>query len=137
MHESLSEARTGAAISGTIALVSIALAMLGVFGVFCYVVDERRREIAVCLAIGARPRHVLEQVCRQSAWPLLGGLGAGVLASMAIGPLLGDYLFGLSPRDPVAMLATIGVLALAAIGATWLPARRAMRVDPVMALKAE
>ena len=130
LRESLSEALTGAAMATAISLISLALAMIGVFGVFCYVVDERRREIAIRMAIGARARNVLGLVFRQSTWPLLGGLGAGVLASIAVAPLLGDYLFGLSPRDPLAMIATIVVLALAAIGATWLPARRAMRVDP-------
>jgi predicted permease len=137
MRASLGEALTGAAMASTISLISIALAMMGVFGVFSYVVDERRREIAVRMAIGARARNVLGLVYRQSAWPLLGGLGAGLLASMAVAPLLGDYLFGLNPRDPIAMAVTIAVLALAAIAATWLPARRAMRVDPALTLRTE
>jgi ABC-type antimicrobial peptide transport system permease subunit len=89
------------------------------------------------MAIGARARDVIGLVYRQSAWPLIGGVGAGLAASVAIAPLLRDYLFGLSPRDPLAVIATLVVLALAVAGATWLPARRAMRVDPALTLRTE
>ena len=129
--------RTAAGLTWAIGLLGLGLAAIGVFGVFAYAVEERRREIGVRLALGARGRDVFRALFDVNRWSVGGGLAVGLLLSMAAGFVLRSYLFGLSPLDPVAYMGVSALMGVAAIVATAIPARRALRVDPAMTLKSE
>jgi putative ABC transport system permease protein len=126
-----------ARITWAVAFLGLALATVGVFGVFAYAVEERRREIGVRLALGARARDIFRALFGINRWSLGGGVVIGLLMSVVAGFVLRGYLFGLSPLDPVAYLGVSALIASAAVMATSIPARRALRVDPAVTLKAE
>jgi ABC-type antimicrobial peptide transport system permease subunit len=137
INESIEEQRFVAGLAWSIGLLGLGLATIGVFGVFAYAVEERRREIGVRLALGARARDVFRALFDVNRWSIGGGVVAGLLMSVAAGFVMRSYLFGLSPLDPVAYLGVSAVMAAAAIAATAVPARRALRVDPAVTLKSE
>ena len=122
---------------GTAALAALALALVGIYGVVSYTVTLRTRELAVRLALGAQPRDVQAMVTRQVT--ALAGVGVvlGLAGAIALTRVLARLLFGVSPTDPVALVAAALLLLGAAIVAGWLPARRAARTDPTRALQAE
>jgi hypothetical protein len=126
-----------AGITWAVGLLGLALATVGVFGVFAYAVEERRREIGVRLALGARSRDIFRALFDINRWPLGAGLVVGVLLSMTAGFVLRGYLFGLSPLDPVAYLGASALMTLATVFATAIPGRRALCVDPAVTLKSE
>jgi putative ABC transport system permease protein len=115
----------------------LGLAAIGVFGVFAYSVEERRREIGIRLALGARARDVVGGMLMLNRWSVGGGTAVGMLLSVGAGFVLRGYLFGLSPLDPVAYMAVMLILACAALVACIVPARRAVRIDPAITLKVE
>ena len=131
----LEESRMGAACAWAIGILGLLLASVGVFGVFAYAVEERRREIGVRLALGGARTHIVHALVASSGKALLIGLVIGLLASLACGPLLGSYLYGLSPLDPLAYAGVLALLATTALLATAIPARRAIRVDPAVTLR--
>ncbi len=131
----LQKSRTGASLAGALGLLGLTLAAVGVFGVFAYAVEERRREIGVRLALGATCPQILRMLVLRSGRAMLVGLGAGLLLSLACGPVLSAYLFGLSPLDPLAYGAVTILLCAAAALATAIPARLACRVDPAITLR--
>jgi ABC-type antimicrobial peptide transport system permease subunit len=133
----LEESMVGAALAWGIGLLGLALAVVGVFGVFAYAVEERRREIGVRLALGAARMHIVGILIATSGRAMIAGIGAGLLLSLACGPVLRSYLFGVSPLDPAAYALVMALLAAAALLATFLPARRACRVDPAVTLREE
>jgi predicted permease len=120
-----------------LALVARLLACLGIVGLVAYSVSQRTKEIGIRMALGATPAHVLSIVLRQFSRPVVGGLVAGVGGAAALSQVLRRALFGVSHLDPVAYLAAIGVFAVTAALAALLPARRALRVDPLHALRCE
>jgi len=122
------------AMNGSIAL---ALAMFGLFGVFTNAVQERTREIGIRIAIGARAAHVLRATFASTARSLVMGLVLGVVIAVAGGYLLRHLFYGLGAADPIAYLWVALVLTAAGAAATYLPAQRALRVDPVVALRCE
>jgi ABC-type antimicrobial peptide transport system permease subunit len=127
----------GASVAGGVGLLTLLLAMVGVFGVCAFIVEERRREIGIRLALGARRVDVRRTIVRAARWPLLGGLGCGLALAVIAGFLLRSFLLGVSPIDP-ASYAIVGALLLAAgMAATWLPMRRAVRVDPAITLRCD
>jgi ABC-type antimicrobial peptide transport system permease subunit len=122
------------AIAGTMAL---ALSLIGIYGVISYSVAQRTREIGIRLALGAE-RSVLEWMFVRSALGLTGmGVVLGLMAAAALMQLMKALLFGVSPLDPITFTVVPLVLAAAAAFASYLPARRAATVDPVVALRAE
>jgi ABC-type lipoprotein release transport system permease subunit len=129
--------RTAANLAWAIGVLGLALATVGVFGVFAYAVEERRREIGLRVALGARAGDVLRTLLVANQWPVGGGLAAGLMLSAGAGIVLRSYLFGLSPLDPQAYLFVGVLMGLAATVATVVPARRALRVDPSVSLKSE
>jgi predicted permease len=133
----LRDAISGATIAGTLGALSLLLAIVGIFGVFSFVVEERRREIGIRLALGADHRQVGASILRPLAWPLAGGLVAGLTLSIAAGALLRGYLLGISPLDPIAYLAAAGILAMAAFAAAFVPMKRALGLDPAITLRQE
>jgi len=122
------------AITGCLALV---LATAGVFGVVSYATSRRRREIGVRMAIGATPRDVVALVFRQGMRPVGAGLAIGIIAALALMRLLRGAVAGLAASDPVLLLSAVALVALAASAACLIPARRAIQVDPMSALRQE
>lgn len=136
----------GRAIAGTsftVVLVGIAagvalfLGAVGLFGVISYVVSQRTREIGVRVALGARAGDIREMVFRQGARVAAAGVLLGLLGALALTRLMTTLLYDVSATDPWSFVIAPLVLALVAVTATWLPARRAARVDPVVALRSE
>lgn len=119
------------------AALAVALAAVGLYGTLAYVVGLRRREIGVRLALGARAGQVRGLVVRQSAGLVVVGLAVGLVGALAATPLLRAVLFGVAPGDPAVLAAVAGLVGAVAAAASWLPARRAGRVDPAVALRAE
>ena len=135
VHKYLEEARMGAGAGWAIGVLGLLLAAVGVFGVFAYAVEERRREIGVRLALGAARGHIVRIVMTSSGRAMFAGLAFGLLLSLACGPLLRSYLYGMSPLDPIAYVVVVALLVSTALLATFVPARRALRVDPAVTLR--
>jgi putative ABC transport system permease protein len=134
----LGDEQAGAQAAWAGGLLALALATFGVFGVFAFVVEERRSEIGIRVALGAQRRDVLRALFRPARIAVLAGLSLGLVLSLMAGPILVSMrinLFGLSPFDPIAF-GTVGViLGAAALIATFIPVRRALAVDPAVILK--
>ena len=121
-------------IFGVLALL---LAVVGLYGVKSYIVSQRTREIGIRMALGARPSDVLAMVLREGAALSAAGVALGLPLAALLGFALSSLLYDVKPLDPVVFLAAPALLALAALVATWLPARRATRVTPLTALRAD
>jgi putative ABC transport system permease protein len=137
LREYLAPSRLGASVAWAIGLLGLALSVVGVFGVFAYAVEERRREIGVRLALGAARHQIVRMLIATSGRAMVLGLALGILASFASGSVLRSYLYGLSSVDPLAYGMVLLLLAAAAGLATFIPARRACRVDPAITLRHE
>jgi predicted permease len=122
---------------GTFATVAALLALVGVYGVIAYAVRQREREIAVRLAIGAEPSQVTRLFVRQGGVILLSGLALGSVGVLAAGRVIESQLFGITPRDPIALGGAVALFAFAGFVAIWWPSRRAGSTDPAAALRAE
>ncbi|PYR78528.1 MAG: hypothetical protein DMF86_05625 [Acidobacteria bacterium] len=119
------------------AAVALVLAVVGVYGVVSYVVAQRTREMGIRVALGARASQLLVLVVRGAMRPIVAGLILGVAGGAAAGRLLSTLLYQVSPHDPGVLGAIAGVLAVAAVAASLIPARRATTVDPILVLKDE
>ena len=119
------------------AFIAVVLATIGLYGVVAYLVAQRIREIGVRLALGATPREILRMVLAQVARWTLTGVLLGLLGSWFATRLLASLLFQVAPHDPMLLGCAFVVLILAIFLAAWIPARRAMRVDPLVALRYE
>ena len=117
--------------------VALLLAAIGLYGVLSYIVGQRTREVGIRMALGAPSASVRHLVVRQGLRLAVAGLGVGLLASVAVSRLLSSVLYEVSPMDPLSLAAVVAVLVFIGLLACWLPARRASRVDPVVALRAE
>ena len=134
---SLAPRRLNMLLLGVFAAVALALAVIGTYAVMAYVVSERAHEMGIRMALGARPAEVLRLVVGRGL--RVGGLGValGFAGALAAGQALRRLLYGVSATDPVTLLAVALVIGLAVFVASYLPARRAARVDPMIALRAE
>jgi putative ABC transport system permease protein len=112
-----------------------ALVAIGIFSVMAYTVSRQKKEIALRMALGASRAHISGIVLRLGGRLLAVGGGIGLLASLAAGRVLANQLWNVSPRDPLTLIATAIVVTLVALAACYLPARRAMRVEPLGALR--
>jgi predicted permease len=129
--------RFQAAVLGFFALSGLVIAAVGLYGVISYLVARRTREIGVRLAVGASPGRILRMLLGQAAVWIGAGIGLGLMAAFFLGQVIEKLLFGVQPRDPATMAASALVLLTAAFTAIWLPARRAARLDPTLALGAD
>lgn len=117
--------------------VALLLGVIGIYGVMSYIVSQRTSEIGLRLALGASPSVVAGAIVRQGALVAVAGIIVGVAAALAGGRLMESLLYGVSPRDPFVFAATTVLLLAIALAACWLPARRAARLSPLQALRAE
>jgi putative ABC transport system permease protein len=137
MSASISQPRFYALLLGFFASVAVSLAALGIFGVMSYSVVQRSREIGVRLALGANPSEVRMMVLRQAMALALVGVFGGILGALALSRTIGSLLFQLSPTDPPTLAVLAALLSLVAFLASFLPARQATRVDPLITLRSE
>ena len=126
-----------AGLAGSLGVLGLLLAVVGVYGVISYAASQRTHEIGIRLALGAQPLQVLTLIFRQGI--LIVGIGVlvGLLCAAALARLVANFLYGTSPSDPLTYVATSALLAAIALLACYIPARRAMRVDPMVALRYE
>jgi ABC-type antimicrobial peptide transport system permease subunit len=117
------------------ALLGLLLAALGIYGVIAYSVTRRTQEIGIRMALGATPGRVQVDVIRQTLWLAMIGIAVGAAASFAVTALIASLLFGVKPADPATFAGVIAVLAAVALLAGYLPARRASRINPMVALR--
>ena len=137
LHDSMARTSFTLVLLGIAAAMALLLGSIGIYGVVSYAVGQRTREIGLRIAMGARPAEVTGMVLRQGLLLALGGVVAGGALAAGATRLMRAILFGVSPLDPVTYGAVGVVLLAIALVATWLPARRAGRVDPMLSLRTE
>jgi putative ABC transport system permease protein len=134
---SLGSRRFTLILYGFFGVTALLLATAGVFGVMAYAVSRRTHEIGVRMALGASPREVLAMTLGQGTRTILVGIGIGLAGSLALTQMMASQLFGVTTTDPLTYFAVIALLVLTALLACYIPARRATRVDPMIALRYE
>jgi putative ABC transport system permease protein len=122
---------------GSFALLALVLAAIGIYGVISYAVVRRVHEIGIRMALGAQERDVMKLVLKQSMAQLGAGIAIGIAGALAVTRLLGSLLYGVRPTDPTTIGGVVVLLAGVAVAASLIPARRAMKVDPMVALRYE
>jgi len=137
VSDSMGQRRLSMVLLGTFSGIALLLASVGIYGVMSYSVAQRTREMGIRMALGAKQRDVLRLVLRQGMTLVLIGVGIGVLAALALTRVIANQLYAVRPTDPTTFTAVAVLLAGIALVATLLPAWRATRVDPVVALRDE
>jgi ABC-type antimicrobial peptide transport system permease subunit len=137
LEESMQARRSPMILLALFAAISLLLAALGVYGVLAFAVGQRTQEIGVRMALGANRTSILGLILRQGAGLVVLGVVLGLAGYFALSRIIGQLLFGVEPTDLVALLLAPGSLALVAIAACLIPARRATKVDPMVALRNE
>jgi ABC-type antimicrobial peptide transport system permease subunit len=133
-ERSLGDSKSTARLAGVLAWLALLLAMSGVYAVVSYSVERRRREIMIRMALGARSHEVVGLVLRRNVAPLGIGLVVGLVIAVGEAIVLRSQLYGLNPLDPAALAGVAVVLVVAGLAASAIPARRAVRMDPVTAM---
>lgn len=119
------------------ALTALLLSGLGIYGVISYVVSERTHEIGIRMALGAERRNILQMVLRQGMGLAIAGAAVGLACALIVSQLMTGLLYGVRPIDPLTFLGVAVLLLVVALLACYVPARRAVRVDPLVALRYE
>ena len=122
-------------LTSAFGLLALVLASVGIYGVMAYSVAQRTREIGIRMALGAIPRRILAMVLREAASLSAAAIGIGVAASFPAAQLVKSMLFGIAPTDPATVWGAAVLLMIVALGASWIPARRAANVEPMEALR--
>jgi ABC-type lipoprotein release transport system permease subunit len=131
------QARLAAAVLACASMLALVLSAVGLYGVIAYIVGRRTREIGLRMALGARPSNVRAMVLKQSLAVLVPGIALGLLGALVSARLLSAWLYGVRATDPSAFVTGAIVLSAVALFASWIPARRAARLDPLSALRFE
>ncbi len=129
--------RMGALLASSIGAMGLTMAVVGVYGVVAFAASQRTREIGIRIALGANRTQVLKLVVRQGVWVVLAGAALGLLVAIGISRQVANLLLGVSATDPLTFITATAVLLVAALYACFVPARRAMNVDPMVALRYE
>jgi ABC-type antimicrobial peptide transport system permease subunit len=137
VREALAPTRFTLGLLGAFAGVALVLAVVGLYASIAYTVSQRTREIGIRIALGASSRAVSRLVLADGVRLAVAGLAAGALIAAAATRALSSLLYGVEPTDPLTFAAIALLVAAVTLAASWLPARRAVRVDPVDALRAE
>jgi putative ABC transport system permease protein len=128
--------RIGAALAAVLGVLGLILAIVGVYGVVSYAASQKTHEIGVRMALGAQPTDILKMVFGEGLFIVAIGLGVGIALALAAAQVVGKFLT-VSAMDPVTYVAVSAILTIVALAACYIPARRAMRVDPMVALRYE
>src|SRR5205823_8903862 len=134
---SLAQRRFAMIIVVLFALTALLLTGLGIYGVISYIVNERTHEIGIRLALGAARRNILQMVLRQGLWLALTGAAVGLIGALMVSHLMAGLLYGVRRTDPPTFAGVALLLMGVALLACYVPARRAVRVDPIVALRCE
>jgi putative ABC transport system permease protein len=137
LSKHLAQPRFNMMLLGVFAAVAMVLAAIGIYGVIAYSVAQRTREIGIRMALGAQRPQMLQMILRQSLTVVAIGLTIGLLAAFAATRLLASLLYGVSANDVLTYISVVLLLGGAALFASYVPARRAMKVDPMIALRYE
>jgi predicted lysophospholipase L1 biosynthesis ABC-type transport system permease subunit len=137
LSNSVASQRFSMILLGGFALLALILASVGIYGVVSYLVAQRTNEIGIRMALGAQRGDVLKMIVGQGAKMALLGVAFGIAAALALTRLMSGMLFGVTPTDPLTFFAVAALLVAVALLACYIPARRASRVDPVVALRYE
>ena len=136
MSTAVTQPRFRTLLLGVFAAIALALAAIGVYGLLSHGVAQRTNEFGVRMALGASPSVVLSLVIREGLVLAVTGLALGLLGAVVAVRVLDSVLFEITPWDPLAWIVSAGTLLAVSLLASWIPARRALRVDPVVALRA-
>ncbi len=137
LDQEVAQRRVQAMLLGALAGVALILACVGIYGMLSYLVTQRTQEIGVRVALGADAAHVFRTVAGQGMGLTAMGIGIGLSASLVLSRLLFSLLFGVKATDPLTYLAALGVFTTVALLACYIPARKASKVDPMVALRYE
>jgi ABC-type antimicrobial peptide transport system permease subunit len=137
ISRSLAARRFSMILLGLFATVALVLSCVGIYGVISCLVEQRTREIGIRIALGAQPTDVLRSIMRQGMRMALIGVAIGSIAALGLTRLMSKLLYGVSTADPLVFLGVAALLVVMALAACFIPARRAMRVDPIVALRNE
>jgi ABC-type antimicrobial peptide transport system permease subunit len=129
--------RIFAILTGGFGVLALVLACIGIYGIMAYLVVQRTSEIGVRLALGAVPAQVLAMILREASWMSAAGMAFGLAAALALVRVVGSMLYGVTAFDPLTFSGAALLLLLVALGASWIPARRAARIQPIEALRHE
>jgi len=133
----LEQERVFVTLTSGFGLLALALACVGIYGIMAYSVANRRNEIGIRMALGAQPGQVRGMILRESTWLAFAGIILGVGAAALLTRLVKSMLYGIQPNDPATILGSVAILLTVALAASWIPARRAARVQPMEALRHE
>ena len=137
ISRSMAARRMNLVLLGAFSVIALVLATAGLYGVISYTVSQRTRELGIRMALGARSADVVKLVMRQGALLAALGLGAGLVGAFVLSRFMEGLLYGVSTKDPLTFGSLALLLGIIALLATWMPARRASRVDPIIAIKSE
>jgi predicted permease len=137
LRDSLLQERLMATLSGFFGALAVVLATVGLYGVISYMVVRRTNEIGIRMALGANRSGILSLILREAGWVLGVGVGVGIVLSLAGARAAKSLLYGLTPYDPLTLVAAIALIAIIAIAASSLPAQRASKLNPMVALREE
>jgi putative ABC transport system permease protein len=137
LAETVAQPRFYTVLSVLFGGIALLLAAIGIYGLISYSVTQRTHEIGIRMALGARTENVVSLVIREGMKLALIGVGIGVLCALALTRVIASLLYGVTPTDPITLAGTAFLLLAVALLAAWIPARRAARVDPMLALRCE
>jgi ABC-type antimicrobial peptide transport system permease subunit len=129
--------RTFAGLTSGFGVLALALACVGIYGIMAYSVANRRNEIGIRLALGAKPGQVRGMILRESGALAIAGIAVGAAGALGMSRLVKSMLYGIQPNDPAAVTASVLLMLAVALAASWIPARRAAGVQPMEALRHE